>query len=49
MAVDGVVSADVSYEEEKAEIRFHSHLTNPDEMILAIDLSGFGASVISDE
>ncbi len=44
MAVDGVVSADVSYEEEQAEIRYHPDLTSPDEMILAIDLTGFTAS-----
>ena len=32
MEVDGVVSADVSYEREKAEIRYHPDLTNPEEM-----------------
>ncbi len=45
MAVDGVVSADVSYEEERADIRYHPDLTNADEMILAIDLVGFSASL----
>ena len=45
MELDGVVSTDVSYEEERAEIRYHPDLTNPDEMILAIDLIGFSASL----
>ena len=45
MALDGVVSADVSYEGERAEIRYQPNLTNPDEMILAVDLSGFSASL----
>ncbi len=45
MALDGVVSADVSYAEEQAEIRYHPNLTSPDEMILAIDLIGFSASL----
>ncbi len=45
MALDGVVSADVSYEEERADIRYHQDRTNPDEMILAIDLIGFSASL----
>ena len=46
MAVDGVVSADVSYEDERAEIRYHPGLTNTDEMISAIDASGFTASLL---
>ncbi len=45
MALDGVVSADVSYAEARADIRYHSDLTNADEMILAIDLIGFSASL----
>ncbi len=45
MAVDGVVSADVSYKNGHAEIRYHADLTNSEEMILAIDLSGFSASL----
>jgi copper chaperone CopZ len=46
MDVDGVVSADVSYEEEQAAIRYYPELTNPDEMISAIDASGFTASLL---
>ena len=46
MEVDGVVSADVSYEQEEAEIRYHPDLTNPDEMISAIDVTGFTASLL---
>ncbi len=45
MELDGMVSADVSYEEERAEIRYHQDRTNPDDMILAIDLIGFSASL----
>ena len=45
MGLDGVVSADVSYEKERAEIRYHPDLTNSGDMILAIDLIGFGASL----
>ena len=46
MEVDGVVSADVSYEAEQAAIRYHPDLTNVDEMILAVDVSGFSASLL---
>ena len=45
MGLDGVVSADVSYEEKRAEVRYHSDLTNSEEMILAVDLIGFSASL----
>jgi copper chaperone CopZ len=45
MAVDGVVSADVSYEEEKAEILYHPNLTSADELISTIDAIGFSASL----
>ena len=44
MKVDGVISADVSYEDEQAEIRYQPDLTTPAEMILAIDIAGFSAS-----
>jgi len=46
MDVDGVVSADVSYEDERAEVRYHPELTNTAEMIAAIDDSGFTASLV---
>ena len=46
MDVDGVVSADVSYEDERAEVRYHPELTNTTEMIAAIDDSGFTASLV---
>ncbi len=45
MKVDGVVSADVSYEKERAEIRYQPDLTDTDEMISAIDAAGFTASL----
>ena len=47
MALDGVVSAHVSYEEERADIRYRQNRTNPDAMILAIDLIGFSAKQCS--
>ena len=46
LAVDGVVLADVSYEDERAEIRYHPDVTSPNEMILAIGLAGFSASFL---
>ena len=46
MEVDGVVSADVSYERKKAGIGYHQDLTNPEEMISAIDITGFTASLL---
>jgi len=45
MALDGVVSAKVSYETEQAEVRYDPDLATSDDMILAIDLAGFGASL----
>ena len=45
MPVDGVVSADVSYEEEQAVIRYRPETTNTAEMIAAIDATGFTASL----
>lgn len=45
MAVEGVVSAEVSYEQERADVRYDPALTAPDELIVAVDAIGFSASL----
>ncbi len=45
MAVEGVISAEVSYEQERADVRYDPELTAPDELVEAVDAIGFSASL----
>ena len=45
MQVEGVTTAEVSYEQEQADVRYDPELTDPDELILAVDAIGFTASL----
>lgn len=42
--VEGVISVEVSYEKEHADVRYDPELTDPDELIAAVDAIGFTAS-----
>ena len=44
--VDGVVDANVSYDEKRAEVRYHPEVVDPAVMVEAIDGAGFSAALI---
>ena len=46
--VDGVVDAAVSYDEKRADVRYHADRVQPAAMVEAIDVVGFSAAVIED-
>ena len=47
--VDGVVDATVSYDDKRAEVRFHPDVVQPGAMVEAVDASGFSAIVNDDD
>lgn len=49
MSVDGVIAAEVSFDDELADVRYRPDLVEPDELIEAIVDAGFQASVIESE
>ncbi len=49
MSVDGVVAAEVSFDDERADVRYRPGLVEPDALIEAIVDAGFQASVIDSE
>ena len=46
MTVDGVTSADVSYEDARAEVRYDSVRVTPNMMITAVEAAGFTAALV---
>ena len=46
MSVDGVVDADVSFDEKRADVRYRPGLTEPAALVAAIDGAGFSASIM---
>ena len=46
MGVDGVVDADVSYDDKQADVRYQPDLVEPAALVAAIDRAGFSASVL---
>ena len=49
MRVDGVVDAEVSYDDKRADVRYQRDMVRPPAMVAAIDAAGFSASVIEDD
>ena len=49
MSVDGVVAAEVSFDDKRADVRYRPDLVEPDALIEAIVDVGFQASVIDSE
>ncbi len=45
MTVEGVTSADVSYEDARAEVRYEAARATPDTMIIAVEAAGFTATL----
>ncbi len=45
MSVDGVIAAEVSYDDERAEVRYRPGLVKPEVLVKAIEEIGFQASV----
>ena len=45
MQVEGVTSAEVSYEQKQADVTYDPELTDPDELIVTVDGIGFAASL----
>ena len=46
LEVTGVVDAEVSYEDKRADVRFEPNLVQPAALVAAIDGVGFSASVM---
>ncbi len=46
MGVEGVVSAEVSFEAERADVRYRPDVAEPARLVKAVEESGFGAQVI---
>jgi len=49
MGVDGVVDAEVSYDDKRADVRHQSDMVELAAMLAAIDDAGFSASVIEND
>ena len=47
MSVDGVIAAEVSYDDERADVRYRLGLVEPEVLVKAIEEAGFQASVAS--
>ncbi len=45
-AVDGVVDADVSYDDKRADVRYQPAVVQPAALVAAVDGSGFTAEVM---
>lgn len=48
MNVDGVVSADVSFDDARAEVRYLPDVVQPPALVTAVEEAGFGAEVIDE-
>ena len=46
LEVTGVVDAEVSYEDKRAEVRYEPNVVQPAALVAAIDGAGFAASVM---
>ena len=49
MAVDGVVDAEVSYDDKLADVRYQPDMVEVAALVAAIDDVGFSASVIGND
>ncbi len=45
MSVDGVIAAEVSYDDKRADVRYRLGLVEPEVLVKAIEEAGFQASV----
>ncbi len=45
MSVDGVIAAEVSYDDERADVRYRLGFVEPEVLVKAIEEAGFQASV----
>ncbi len=46
MSVEGVIAAEVSYDDKRADVQYRPDLVEPDVLVNAINEIGFQASVI---
>ena len=46
MSVEGVIAADVSYDDKRADVQYRPDLVEPDVLVNAINDIGFKASVM---
>ncbi len=49
LGVDGVVEAEVSYDDKRADVRYRPDVVEPAALVAAIDGAGFTASVIAND
>ena len=48
MSVDGVIAAEVSYDDERADVRYRLGLVDPEVLVKAIEEAGFQGSVMDE-
>ena len=48
-AVDGVVDAEVSYDDKRADVRYQPGLVEPAALVAAVNDSGFAAEVMKSD
>ena len=49
MSVDGVVEAEVSFEEKRADVRYQPDVVDTAALVAAIDGAGFSAAVLEND
>ena len=49
MGVDGVIDAEVSYDDKRADVRYQPDVVNPAVLVAAIDETGFSAAVMEND
>ena len=47
-AVTGVVDAEVSYDERRADVKYRPDVVAPEALIAAVEDAGFGASLLDE-
>lgn len=48
LALDGVVTAEVSFDDERAQIRYRPDLVTPDQLAETVTAAGFPAEIADD-
>ena len=47
-AVAGVVDAEVSYDDQRAEVQYRPGIVTPEELVEAVEATGFGAALLDE-
>ena len=47
-AVAGVVDAEVSYDDQRAEVQYRPDIVTPEKLVEAVEETGFGAALLDE-